>query len=207
MTNEKTNSPVVEFNGEIKKINDDKLSYDAIREMIASRKVATELSKEDFESKRKSGEIVCLNGDGASSPVYLYQLTDIDQEMYRFAFYDKDGQLMFTFPWNGDLDSRIYCPLIESMPALYWESVKNIKFGATEDGWVAVTMEMTGWIEYNYPLEGEVYSEIINPTGTEFASFTDNVTSSEFYPYTNEDWIYSIHTKKAEILLEENEKN
>ena len=78
------------------------------RELFKLNRQLSLLTPQEFAEKVKKGEAVCISPEDADKRVYMYTDKSGLCPQSSVQFYTEEGELMFTYPWNGQTTENIY---------------------------------------------------------------------------------------------------
>lgn len=117
-------------------------------EVYKANRQKSVIAKENFNQMLREGKLVQINPAGSNKPVYMYNAKmDLNNpyahDLYAVQFYTAQGDLIMTYPWNGETANYYRSEEIEFVDR-YGESLKGIAVSATTDGSILIqTKEQT----------------------------------------------------------------
>ncbi len=69
---------------------------------LAKERESSILSQDEVIKQIQEGKLACISKVGAYKKVYAY-VAENANPLFKTQFYNEDGELLFTYPWNGDL--------------------------------------------------------------------------------------------------------
>ncbi len=95
----KIDADVLKYSGNIKKAEEISRLFD--------EREASILSPEDALKQIQEGKMTCISKTGAYKKVYAY-VAENAEPLFKTQFYNEDGELIFTYPWNGKVNKYDY---------------------------------------------------------------------------------------------------
>ena len=126
-------------------------------EVYKANRQKSVISKQNFNQMLREGKLVQVNPKGSNKPVYMYNAKmDLNNpyahDLYAIQFYTAQGDLIMTYPWNGETARTYRNEEIEFVDR-YGDALKGIAVAATTDGSILIQTK-----------EQETRGPLINPS-------------------------------------------
>ena len=117
------------------------------------------IKKADFQQMMREGKLIQINERGSKKPVYMYNAKlDLNNpyahDLYSVQFYSAEGDLIMTYPWNGET-TRTYSRDEILFVDRYGDALKGIAVSATSEGSILIQCkeQMTSGPIIDAPIE------------------------------------------------------
>lgn len=128
-------------------------------EVYKANRAKSVIAKSNFAQMMREGKLVQINERGSKKPVYMYNAKmDLNNpyahDIYGVQFYTAEGDLIMTYPWNGEVSRSYGRDEIEFVDR-YGEALKGVAVSATTEGSILIQTkeQMTSGPIIDAPIE------------------------------------------------------